>query len=230
VRPISISSDFFESSVHALLNCRECHSDIAAIPHPDAQRTVSCGQACHQRNAEGSLYSHETLFWEHSQSVHGTAETGAVGCTVCHPASSLTELVRRDLQHEAEECASCHFDNSHVEAYFSDIHYLALDAGSRRAPSCPDCHTSHQVRSADDEESATHRDRLADTCGGGAVSGPPGRCHEGVLKESLTAASMKGLALPARRPGVLDWVFTVTYWLLLLGLTARAGAGMFKGR
>lgn len=230
VRRISISADFFESSVHALLNCRECHSDISAIPHPDAKRAVSCGQACHQRDATGKLYSHEPLFWEYSESVHGTVEDMAVGCTTCHPAGSLAELGRRDLLHEAGECGSCHADSGHVRDYFASVHYLALAAGSRRAPACPDCHTSHRVHPAGSENSSLGKDAIADTCGGGAIPGAAGRCHEGVPKDSVAASPRAVLSAPGVRMGGLGWTFSALYWSLLVGLVFRAVIGMLKGR
>jgi len=148
----------------------------------------------------------------------------------CHPAESLAELNRRDLRHEAAECAACHRENGHVASYFNGIHYLSLAAGSRRAPSCPDCHTSHRVLAPDNEDSAVHRKQLTPTCSRGAINSPAGRCHEGVAEASLASASMNVLAMPARAPGAVDWAFSFIYWIALLGLVLQAGISLVRGR
>ncbi len=229
--PHFIDSRYFESSVHSLLNCRECHSDIAAIPHPDAAPEISCGQPCHQRDQEGNPYSHESLFWTYTASVHGQAESGGIGCVTCHPAGSLGELSRRDLLLEADQCASCHRRDPHVKSFFGSLHYRALAGGSRRAPSCPDCHTSHGILPADNPEATIHPERLAATCGAGALGGgAAGRCHGELTGEVVQGAAMNPLPLAGSRTGTAAWLFTALYWGLLGGLAFRVLYGVLRGR
>ena len=122
---LTIDSHFFESSVHALLNCRECHSDIAAIPHSGGTRDVGCGQICHQQDLSGEFFSHEALFWEYTTSVHGELPDGRISCMVCHPAESLAKTERRDLLLEVRQCASCHRSNGGSSVYFCESRELA---------------------------------------------------------------------------------------------------------
>jgi hypothetical protein len=230
-RQLGVSASFFESSVHSLLNCRECHSDISSIPHQNASKQISCGQICHQRDQKGNPYSHESLFWNYTTSVHGETKAEKISCMVCHPASSLKETARRDLVAEVRQCAACHTESGHVRTYFRDVHYLALSRGNRRAPSCPDCHTAHRILAPDNGESSVHPGQLADTCTSGAIPpGLAGRCHDGASEKTLRGAGMNPLVLPDWNPGLAGWSFSVLYWMLLLGLVLRAFVGLLRGR
>lgn len=228
---LTIAPKFFESSVHALLNCRDCHSDIAAIPHGGGTREVSCGQLCHQQDITGEFFSHEALFWEYTTSVHGELPDGKITCMVCHPAESLAETGRRDLLLEVRQCASCHRSNGHVRNYFNDLHYLALTLGNRRAPSCPDCHRAHRILGPDSPDSSVRGEALAGTCGSGAMpSSSSGRCHGDLSPKSVTGANMGALPLPGQSAGGLFWAFTGGYWALLLALAGRAILGLARRR
>jgi hypothetical protein len=228
---LTIDAQFFESSVHALLNCRECHSDIAAIPHSGGTREVSCGQICHQQNLSGEFFSHEALFWEYATSVHGELPDSKITCMVCHPAESLAKTERRDLLGEARQCASCHRNNGHVRDYFNSLHYLALTLGNRRAPSCPDCHRTHRILAPDSPDSSVHGEALAGTCGSGAASpSSAGRCHGTLSPKSVTGARMGSLPLPGQSAGAIGWAFTGGYWALLLALAGRALLGLVRRR
>jgi hypothetical protein len=227
---LTIDSRFFESSLHSLLNCRECHSDIAAIPHGTDTRAVSCGQICHQQDLSGEFFSHEALFWEYTTSVHGELPDGKISCMACHPAESLAETARRDLLLEVQQCASCHRSSTHVWGYYNSLHYQALALGNRRAPSCPDCHRAHRILGPDSPDSSIHREALAGTCGAGAIpSRPGGRCHGELSPKSVTGAAM-ALSPPGRFAGGLGWAFSGGYWALLLALAGRALLGLVRRR
>lgn len=231
VRQVAVAKDFFESSVHSLLNCRECHADIAAIPHQETSAAVSCGQACHQFDQSGNIYSHESLFWAYTTSVHGETLEEKISCMVCHPYSSLAEASGRDLDLEVAQCASCHTEAEHVRNYFLDVHFLSLSRGNRRAPSCPDCHTAHRILPLDNSESSIHPSRLASTCTSGAIpSARAGRCHDGAGEDSFDGAGMSPLLLPGKSPGAVGWFFSITCWTMLFGLALRAAIGFLKGR
>lgn len=231
VKNLALSESFFESSVHSLLNCRECHSDIAAIPHPDAELRVSCGQVCHQRKQSGEPYSHETLFWEYTTSVHGEAVDGGISCMVCHPAGSLSEITSRNLLQEVRQCAACHREREHVQEYFLGFHFFSLARGNRRAPSCPDCHSPHRVLSPNVEESTVSPAKVAATCGNGAIaSAPAGRCHGNIGEAASLGAPMTPLPLPGNHAGPARWAFSFLYWGMLAGLLARVGIGLARKR
>ena len=230
VRALGIAAGRFDASAHGDVGCRECHADIASIPHGE-HRDVGCGQPCHGQSTGGREYSHEGLYWEYTASAHGSARSRKIGCLVCHPSPERRETAERDKLEEARQCASCHRGSPMVAAWFSDRHFLALAGGNRRAPSCPDCHSAHRVRPASAPESTVNRKHLAETCSNGALgTGRKGACHGALGESGVAGASMN--PLPRGRTGKdpLALVLTLLAGALAAGLVVRAGIGLARGR
>ena len=229
-RSLAISAARLEPAMHRDLGCRECHADIASIPHGD-HREPGCGQACHGQSVGGKEYSHEGLYWEYAASAHGTAKGRKIGCLLCHPAPERRENAERDRLDEARRCASCHRGNARVQAWFTDRHFLALAGGNRRAPSCPDCHGAHQVRPASSTESATNPRHLVETCSNGVVgSERRGSCHGTLGPAAVAGAAMNPLPRGRAGAGPLALLFALLSGALAAGLVVRAGVGLVRGR
>ena len=229
-RALGIATARFDASMHGVLGCSECHADIVAIPHGE-HRDVGCGQPCHGRSAGGREFSHEGLYWEYTASAHGSARSRKIGCLVCHPTPERREGTVRDKIEEARQCAACHRRSPMVVAWFSDLHFLALAGGNRRAPSCPDCHSAHRVRPAAAPDSAVNRKHLAETCANGARGAErKGACHGALGESSVAGASMN--PLPRGRTGKdpLALLLTLLAGALAAGLVVRAGVGLARGR
>jgi hypothetical protein len=230
VLPLGIAAGKYDVSPHGALGCRECHADIASVPHGE-HRDVGCGQPCHGLGAAGREFSHEGLYWEYTASAHGSARSRKIGCLVCHPSPERRESAERDKLEEARQCAACHRGSPAVAAWFSDRHFLALAGGNRRAPSCPDCHSAHRVRPASVPESTVNRKRLAETCANGARGTErKGACHGALGESSVAGASMN--PLPRNRMGKdpLGLVLSLLAGALAAGLVVRAGVGLARGR
>jgi len=230
VRALGIDAGRFDASMHGASGCRECHADIASIPHGE-QRDVGCGQPCHGQSAGGREASHEGLYWEYTTSAHGSARSRKISCLVCHPSPERRESAERDKIQEARQCAACHKGSPMVAAWFSDRHFLALAGGNQRAPACPDCHSAHRVRPAADPESTVNRKRLAETCSNGALgSGRKGACHGALGAAGVAGASMNPLPRSRMGKNPLAFVLTLLAGVLAAGLVVRAGVGLAKGR
>jgi len=230
VRALTIVAGRFDASAHGEVGCRECHADIASIPHGE-HRDVGCGQPCHGQAAAGREVSHEGLYWEYTASAHGSARSRKIGCLVCHSSPERRESAERDKLAEARQCAACHKGSPMVAAWFSDRHFLALAGGNRRAPSCPDCHSSHRVRPASAPESTVNRKHLAETCSNGALgTGRKGACHGALGESGVAGATMN--PLPRARAGKNPFAFVLTLLAgaLAAGLVVRAGVGLARGR
>ena len=104
------------------------------------------------------------------ESVHGeiNAETGTynANCADCHyvhdeqPAwhySSSTHFMN-----VAGACGACH--EREYELYASSAHGLAVTAGVRDAPTCPDCHGDHAIVSVAEYEAEGRGTRVVATC------------------------------------------------------------------
>ena len=230
VRALGVAAGRFDASMHGALGCRECHTDIASIPHGE-HRDVSCGQPCHGQSTGGREFSHEGLYWEYTASAHGSSPSRRIGCLVCHPSPERREIAERDKLEEARQCAACHRGSPLVAAWFSDRHYLALAGGNRRAPSCPDCHSAHRVRPAAAPEATVNRKHLAETCANGARGTErKGACHGALGESGVAGASMNPLPGGHAGKGPLGLVLNVLAGVLAAGLIVRAGVGLARGR
>ena len=171
-RPVVVEPKAFAMSAHGPFSCVDCHTDLATLsefPHPDRLAAVNCAM-CH--DAPGAAFM---------QSVHAAIPAAAGGpaqCVTCHgpphqikpsadPESPTSKL------RVAGTCAQCHGDTvvrgaprgPAVAAQFADsIHGMALTR-TTVAPTCSDCHSSHDIRRTTDPESRVHALKVPDTCG-----------------------------------------------------------------
>jgi len=192
-----IRLEFYENSVHGMLDCVDCHSDISDTPHDEQLAPVNCAE-CHSDIDE--IYR---------TSIHGVSHTmgssGAATCTDCHgnheivPVAQLTSPVfKLNLPFT---CGKCHSQDDLTEEYrikYADVtnHYqesihgrALLDMGLIVAPSCNDCHGVHDIKRSIDRASMTHHKNIAHTCG---------QCHVGV--EEIYNESVHGQLMLAGDP------------------------------
>lgn len=121
-------------------DCFTCHGDKSLT----AKRN----------GATVSMYVDSAAF---AASRHGPAE-----CTDCH-----TDLKKKELPH-ADRLARATCDRCHAEEgrqYARSLHGAAASHGNALAPTCGDCHGSHQIVSAGDARSPVISSRVAALCG-----------------------------------------------------------------
>ena len=169
----------FARSVHAMLDCTDCHTGVKELVH-DAKLPPPDCSGCHDKEAK-----------DYATSIHGMSHamgaSGAANCWDCHgshgilpvkdPASPVFKL------NLPETCAKCHnnpdltreYQMKHPEAasqYLDSIHGQALlKMGLIVAPSCNDCHGTHGIKRAVDRDSPINHANVAKTCG---------KCHVGI--------------------------------------------------
>jgi thiosulfate reductase cytochrome b subunit/nitrate/TMAO reductase-like tetraheme cytochrome c subunit len=153
---------------HGALACTDCHANVDLGVHPDAPPPqLASGEVCAQ--------CHDTAATLET-SVHAPLD-----CADCHgppheirPPADLLSTVSPVGQIQA--CAACHsVPASTVDDYLASVHARALlRSGLLLAPSCDDCHGSHDIRPPADPESPVSRLRVAETCGS---------CHVLVLED-----------------------------------------------
>ena len=170
-----------QASVHARLDCADCHADLTD-KHPDDSKPakpVACAE-CHKDQSD-----------QYAASIHGVSRamgsSGAATCTSCHgthdmlsPSNPNSPVFKLNL---ARTCAKCH-DNKgitdeyrmrfpHVaEQYLDSIHgHGVKNMGLVVAPSCNDCHGVHDIKRSVDRNSPINKANVAATCG---------KCHLGI--------------------------------------------------
>jgi hypothetical protein len=113
-----------------------------------------------------------------------SSKHGSLTCVDCHAdLAKLTEYPHADKLQKVN-CASCHTD---VGAIYDDsIHARARQrAGLNVAPTCVNCHGSHDIAGKDDPKSRVSHAQVPVTCG---------TCHEGIkarYDSGIHAAALK---------------------------------------
>jgi len=169
----------FQKSVHAKLDCVDCHDGIKELVHESNLPPPQCG-SCHEKEAR-----------EYGTSIHGVSHTmgasGAANCWDCHGSHGI--LPAKDPQSPVfklnlpQTCARCHsnpgltreYEMKYPEVasqYTDSIHGRALlKMGLIVAPSCNDCHGVHAIKRDVDRDSPINHANVAKTCG---------KCHVGI--------------------------------------------------
>ncbi len=180
-----VNTNQLMASVHAKLNCVDCHRGIKDLVHPAPLPPAQCS-GCHTDAA-----GHDRAQQEYEHSIHGASRQlgskAAASCADCHGGHGILKV--KDTGSPVYKlnlprtCARCHsntkltkdFEVSHPEAagqYMDSIHGNALlKKGLIVAPGCTDCHGVHDIKRRVDEGSSIHGGNVAKTCG---------KCHLGV--------------------------------------------------
>ena len=183
---ISVDASKFHSSIHGVLECKNCHTDISGYPHPDKIAPVKC-DTCHADEAAGL-----------AGSVHSSSKDHP--CTSCH--GNAHEIFPKSDPRSAvyplnvpKTCGTCHSVDGMAKkhglasvypAYMDSIHGFALSKeGLLVAANCNSCHGSHHILSHTDPQSATYKSNVPDTCG---------KCHAGIETDYMTGVHGKAVA------------------------------------
>lgn len=172
-------SNAFQKSVHAKLDCVDCHVGIKDLVHPSKLPPPNC-VGCHETKP-----THEQTAKEYAASIHGVSHTlgasGTASCWSCHGSHDMLPVKHADSPvfklNLPRTCAACHsnpgltkeYQMKHPEAaaqYMDSIHGRALlKMGLIVASSCNDCHGVHDIKRAVDRDSPINAANVARTCG-----------------------------------------------------------------
>jgi formate dehydrogenase gamma subunit len=167
----------FASSIHGRnkgtprVACQSCHGTHTVAPA--AKLGAEPCQACHAPVTKAYLGS-----------VHARAlARGIRDASLCFDCHGEAHTIRSHTEPQsptsrvrtAETCGRCHADRALVERrhipipqayqlYQKSVHGRAVAAG-KQAATCNDCHESHDLRRANDPNSAIYRENIPKTCG-----------------------------------------------------------------
>jgi cytochrome b subunit of formate dehydrogenase len=178
--------------------CKSCHGthDVRRAAHgasvaADAKHPDAACEPCHRTEVE-----------HYRRSAHGRAAAQgmpeAPTCVSCHEKGVVTGAGPTTVDRKVEQeklCLSCHLDDPKVRArvgpkagfiaaYDKSVHGAALHAGKVEAPTCVDCHGSHDMAKGYDENSLATKSQVAATCG---------KCHDKIAAQYRT--SVHGVAM-----------------------------------
>lgn len=190
---VGVRPEVLAGSVHARLNCVDCHDSIKEAEHDSKVAPAQCASC------------HEVAVAQFNRSVHGHSATpgkpAPAECRTCHGATHGilgakhvdSPVFKFNL---SKTCGQCHEDEKTAAAlglgkkntiaeYRDSIHGQALyKMGLLVAPSCNDCHGVHDIHAISDSDARTSKASLAGTCG---------NCHYGI--ENTYSQSVHGQLL-----------------------------------
>lgn len=198
----------FDGSFHRKLACVDCHQDgktFAEAPHNNgAPMKIACGH-CHTRENEA-----------YKKTVHGRlrkkGDNDVATCADCHGRHGI--LSSTDIRSKTNKfnlyrtCGVCHSPTGvtgkrHVpqarpsDQYVDSIHgMLVQQRGLAVAPTCNDCHGSHDIQRHEMSTSRISPARIPDTCS---------KCH--VFAAKVYRKSVHGRLLAKgdkRAPNCID--------------------------
>jgi cytochrome b subunit of formate dehydrogenase len=167
------------TSIHASIECVDCHAAAATVPHTKPLAPVDCS-SCHPESVAA---------WNASLHANPRAR-GAKGarCENCHgPAHQIAASSdSRSSTFRAAipaTCQRCHAQKFVVESgaapnvavsYRESVHGRELARGSAKAAVCTDCHDSHAVRPANEPQSSIFKFNVPRVCG---------QCHAAIATQ-----------------------------------------------
>jgi len=191
-KSVAVKPEAFAASIHGAggVACVDCHADLAKLtefPHADKLQRVQCA-ACHDK----AVAAYETGV--HAQARRSGKNLTAATCVDCHGTHDIRPSPDPESRtHHSkllDTCGRCHGDEAIikrgniqignvVELFRDSIHGKALTrSGLTVAPTCSDCHGSHDIRRKSDAASRVYRRTVPLTCG---------KCHEGIVREYWTS-------------------------------------------
>ncbi len=191
-KSVHVDPAAFGKSIHGVLGCTDCHSDVADYPHEPAPAVVDCG-GCHSDKVDE---------WKNSRHAKAfqAGNRHAAGCLSCHGGNAHKILPKSDPasttahQNVPKTCGSCHGQKMVMESsgvstlpafsYGTSVHGKALAGGNAKAAVCTDCHGAHEVLGANEEKSPIFKFNIPQTCG---------KCHGQVAQVFMESVHGKGV-------------------------------------
>lgn len=205
----TVDEKLFDQTVHADVDCTDCHGDVTDVPHDAPLKKVDCSQC------------HDKINAVYATSIHGSlrqaGNTYVASCSSCHgvhdifpPKDPRSQVYPLNLP---DTCGKCHGNLELIKKanitmpeedlgstapqdpysrYKQSIHGQAvLKSGLVVSAVCNDCHGTHDILPHTDPKSKINHDNIRTTCGG---------CHSGVLAQFNESVHGKALDSGAKLP------------------------------
>ena len=177
---LAVHAAQFDVSAHKRLDCVECHSAALSTRHPRNTLGPVSFDVC--------MDCHEDETSVFRNSVHAAARGDEPkSCQGCH-GSVHTAVRSRDPNapmsalNQVRNCGVCH--EGMMEGYLSSVHAKSLFVSGliEAAPSCSDCHGSHDILGHKSPEARSSHQKSPETCG---------NCHKGIVEKWAESAHGK---------------------------------------
>lgn len=160
-----IKAALWEKAPGDIPSCTSCHPPHK-VEYQKEKATVSNKTCldCHNKDASKGEFivkqSGDTIHFDEKHlpnSVHYNIQ-----CVECH--TTVSQKLKRPCETvERVDCSNCHIKTSNE--YYDSGHGKAFLANDVNAPSCTDCHGTHETKTKFDDRSSTHRRQIPQLCG-----------------------------------------------------------------
>ncbi len=165
--PVTMDGTDLLGSMHAELNCQQCHTDIAGYPHGEPPADSHRDLQVHYSHSCANCHTDQAM--QEVDSIHAQLQAAGVDeaavCADCHGSHNV-QPINQEKHPEvsptasAEICKQCH---SVIHGQFVDsVHGEALLTGNPDVPTCITCHPAH---TATDPRTLEFRLQSPEMCG-----------------------------------------------------------------
>ncbi|MBI4843232.1 MAG: hypothetical protein HY809_02765 [Nitrospirae bacterium] len=132
-RNYNVDENIFNNTVHRNVPCRDCHTQIANLPHDPITEEVNCGNECHIKPPFSTEnFSHKKIIQIYNKSVHGIKaddpedlKAAKPYCKYCHLNPIFTKVEEeRVASSTLRRCLNCHEEKGVSQAYKHITHRL----------------------------------------------------------------------------------------------------------
>ena len=144
---LQVPADLFAKSVHSIIGCAGCHSDVNLAAHPSAENDIASARSFSLTMTQVCRGCHADKFDQWESSIHATlvrsGDPAAPICTDCHNPHAVIKGVAAQIDHIP--CQKCHAPI--YTAYLGSVHAQARRSSELSpAPICFNCHSAHEVK------------------------------------------------------------------------------------
>lgn len=198
---LHVRGEAFAESVHGLVGCRGCHSDIELETHPPADRSIGSRRAYTVQASRVCAQCHSDASLKDGPEHHAYVSTaGEPACAECHQAHSIDYIGQwKASVGEAAYCLTCHGRALSLALENGGSHSLSIDYAVLRKSvhldhECTDCHVgfakdAHSARGpASEQEPSAARAEICRQCHEDKFEQYAGSIHAALLDAGDTAA------------------------------------------
>ncbi|HUJ26322.1 MAG TPA: cytochrome b/b6 domain-containing protein [Myxococcales bacterium] len=213
-------AEAFSKSVHAKLDCADCHrgydfSMHRAKPPEFSPKEKELIDSIGNRSSVPAAFAacgkcHESQRDDLLGSVHNNPK-GPL-CKDCHGSPhAITKVASQNERKQAfaARCLGCH-ERGKGEEYRDSVHGRLIALGSDKAPSCFNCHGSHEIQPVSSPDSNVNEKNKVATCA---------ECHKGAtVNFAATFTHVPATRITRPIPGYTVIFFSWLTSLVLTGL------------
>lgn len=157
-----IKGELWEKQAHVLPACVDCHQPhkVRRVFYDQGMADADCLR-CHGR---AELVAKDGRPLAVNADHLRSSRHARVACSQCHSQVVASHERPCDAITQKVECASCHVEMA--AQYQRSVHGQLLAKGDQNAPTCKECHGTHEILGKVDARSATFPNNVPRLCGG----------------------------------------------------------------